>query len=243
VETDDYEYRALDEQAIAAYYCGSAGEAFDLCTELLDHRKLPDGERPRIERNRDFSVPHLMDALLRYNAELVARLASRPPSLMPSVTLCVTSCRRLGLFIGTVCSFLNACTDIELVDRFLCVDDNSSTEDRDEMRRRFPFFEFVCKGPDERGHARSLNLIREAVRTPWLILIEDDWHFFAKRAYLGPALEILEEEPELGQVLFNRNYAETLDDREIPGGIPHRSAEHHHRYVVHEHYPVASDAG
>jgi GR25 family glycosyltransferase involved in LPS biosynthesis/GT2 family glycosyltransferase len=241
VETDDYEYRALDEQAIAAYYCGSPGETFDVCTELLDHRKLPDGERPRIERNRDFSVPHLKDALLRSNAELVARLASRPPSLMPSVTLCVTSCRRLGLFIGTVCSFLNACTDIELVDRFLCVDDNSSTEDRDEMRRRFPFFEFVCKGPDERGHARSLNLIREAVRTPWLILIEDDWHFFAKRAYLGPALEILEEKPELGQVLFNRNYAETLDDREIPGGFAHRSAVHRHRYVVHEHYSVASD--
>ena len=241
VETADYEFQALDEQAIAAYYCGFPDEAFDLCTELLDHRNLPDGERPRIEKNRDYSVPHLKDAFLRYDAELVSRLATRTRSPVPRVTLCVTSCRRLDLFVGTVCSFLNACADIELVDRFLCIDDNSSTENRDEMRLRFPFFEFVYKGPDEKGHARSLNLIREAVRTPWLVHLEDDWHFFAKRAYIGPALEILEEEPELGQVLFNRNYAETLDDREIPGGFPRRSVENGHRYVVHEHYPVASD--
>ena len=241
VETADYEFRALDEQAIASFYCGFPDEAFDLCTELLDHRELPDGERPRIEKNRDFSVPHVKDALLRYDAELVARLASRPPAPEPRVTLSVTSCRRLDLFIGTICSFLNACTDIELVDRFLCVDDNSSTEDRGEMRRLFPFFEFIAKGPDDKGHGRSLNLIRDAVRTPWLVHLEDDWHFFARRAYIGPALEILGEDPGLGQVLFNRNYAETLEDREIPGGFARRSAGHGHRYIVHEHYPFNSD--
>jgi GT2 family glycosyltransferase len=240
VESAAYEFRALDEQAISAYYCGFPDESFDLCTKLLDDRDVPSGDRLRIEKNRDYSVPRLRDAFLRYDAELIARLASRPPSSAPRVTLCVTSCRRLDLFIGTICSFLNACTDIDLVDRFLCVDDNSSAEDRDEMWRRFPFFEFIYKGPGDKGHSRSLNMIREAVRTPWLVHIEDDWHFFAKRAYIGQALEILDELPDLGQVLFNRNYAETLDDRELPGGFPRRSAEHGHRYVGHEHYPVES---
>jgi GR25 family glycosyltransferase involved in LPS biosynthesis len=109
------------------------------------------------------------------------------------------------------------------------------------MQRRFPFFEFIWKGPEERGHARSLNLIRQAVRTPWLVHLEDDWHFFARRPYIGLALEILEENPGLGQVLFNRNYAETLEDREIVGGFPRRSRLHGHRYVVHEHYPPGSE--
>ena len=87
-----------------------------------------------------------------------------------------------------------------------------------------------------------MNMIREAVRTPWLIHLEDDWHFFARRPYIGPALEILEENPEIGQILFNRNYAETLADRDIAGGLPGRSAGHGHRYVIHEHYPPKSDA-
>ena len=109
------------------------------------------------------------------------------------------------------------------------------------MRRLFPFFEFVFKGPSDKGHARSLNLIRDSLRTPWLVHLEDDWHFFARRPYIGPAIEILTAEPGLGQVLFNRNYAETLEDREIPGGFRRRLAGHGHRYVVHEHYPSGSD--
>jgi hypothetical protein len=241
VEAADYDFRALDEQAIAAFYVGFPEESFDLCTELLERRELPDDERPRIEKNRDYSVPHVKDAFLRYDADLVARLASRPPSPAPRVMLSLTSCRRLDLFVGTVSSFLNACTDIDLVDRFLCVDDNSSPEDRAEMRRLLPFFEFVFKGPSDKGHARSLNLIRDSLRTPWLVHLEDDWHFFARRPYIGPAIEILTAEPGLGQVLFNRNYAETLEDREIPGGFRRCLAGHGHRYVVHEHYPSGSD--
>ncbi|HYV88853.1 MAG TPA: hypothetical protein VFA91_09760, partial [Candidatus Polarisedimenticolia bacterium] len=64
----------------------------------------------------------------------------------------------------------------------------------------------------------------------------------ARRPYIGPALEIFKENPEIGQILFNRNYAETLADRDIAGGLPGRSAGHGHRYVIHEHYPPKSDA-
>ncbi len=241
VETADYAYRALDEQSIAAYYAGFHDESFELCNELLQRRELPDHERPRVESNRDYSVPHVKNAFLRYDAGLVQRIALRIPSAAPRVTLSVTSCRRLDLFVGTVCSFLNACADIDLVDRFVCVDDNSSAEDRARMRQLFPFFEFVLKGPEDKGHARSLNLIRAAVRTRWLVHLEDDWHFFVRREYIRPAVEILEEQPGLGQVLFNRNYAETLADRELAGGLRRRSAGHGHRYVVHEHHPFDSD--
>jgi GR25 family glycosyltransferase involved in LPS biosynthesis len=241
VEPDAYAYRAQDEQAIAAYWCGFHQESFALCSELLERREIEPHERARIECNRDYAVSFIKDAFLRHDAALVARLAARVPPVAPRVTLTVTSCRRLQLFIGTVWSFLNACTDIDLVDRFVCVDDNSSADDRAEMRRLFPFFEFVLKGPEDKGHAKSLALIRETVRTPWLVHLEDDWHFFARRAYIGPAIEILEENPEVGQVLFNRNYAETLEDRDLAGGARRRTAAHGYRYVAHEHYPFDSE--
>ena len=241
LDARDYEYRALDEQAIAAYYADFPQEAFDLATELLDGRELPDTARARIERNRDYAVPKLKDKFLRYDGDLVARLAARAPSPQPRVTLSITSCRRLPLFMGTVCSFLNACSDIELIDRFICVDDNSSAADRAEMQRRFPFFEFIWKDLAGKGHARSLNLIREAVQTPFLLHLEDDWHFFARRNYVGDGLAILADDPGLAQVLFNRNYAETLADREVAGGGAKRTAQGQ-RFVLHEHSPAGSEA-
>ena len=240
VDVGDYEHRALDEQAIAAFYLGRRAESFSICSELLDRRDLPDTERARVEETRDLSVPFVKDELLRYDADLVRRITTRPRSGMARVTLSVTSCRRLGLFVGTMASFLNACTDLDLVDRWICFDDGSVEADRAEMQRLFPFFEFVFKGPGDKGHARSLNLIRGTVRTPYLVHLEDDWHFFARRAYIGPAIEILESNPGLGQVLLNRNYAETLEDREISGGVSMRSPGSGHRYVVHEHYPPDS---
>lgn len=240
VEPAAYAWRALDELAIAAYYLGDLEESFRINSELLARSRLPERERGRIESNRDFSVPRVKDSRLQHDAAIVRRILARSRATAPRVTLTITSCRRRDLFEKTVCSFLNACTDLDLIDRWLCVDDGSSPEDRREMQRLFPFFEYVWKGPEERGHARSMNIIRGAVRTPFLVHLEDDWHFFERRDYVGPAIRILEREPELGQVLFNRNYAEVLADRDIPGGQL-RVSPAGDRYVVHEHHDPGSE--
>jgi len=241
VHAGTYDYRARDEQAIAAYHLGRHGEAFRLNQALLENPALPESERARIESNRDFSVPFVKDEYLRYDTELVRRLSQRPPVAQPRVTMSITTCKRLDLFVRTMTSFLNACADIDLIDRWICVDDNSSDADRVEMERLFPFFEFVLKGADEKGHARSMNLIRERVRTPFLVHLEDDWQFFVRRPYIGPAIEILEECPNVGQLLFNRNYAEVLDERRLPGGRLAVSWTHAHRFRIHEHYAPQSE--
>jgi GR25 family glycosyltransferase involved in LPS biosynthesis len=240
VDLADYGYRALDEKALAAFHVGRPDESFSLCTQLLEGPNLPDSERARVEENRDLSVPMIKDAMLRYDADLVRRIGAQVRSGPSRVTLTITTCRRLSLFVGTVSSFLNACADLDLVDRWVCVDDGSTEADRAEMQRLFPFFEFVWKGPEDRGHARSLNSIRRLVRTPYLVHLEDDWHFFARRPYIGPAIEILESRLDLGQVLFNRNYAETLADRDIPGGTAMRAPRDGPRYVLHEYHPQGS---
>ena len=53
----------------------------------------------------------------------------------PSILLSVTSCKRIDLFKRTVNSFINACTDVSLISEWICVDDNSSKEDRDEIQK------------------------------------------------------------------------------------------------------------
>ena len=62
-----------------------------------------------------------------------------------TVFLSFTTCKRLDLFEKTVNSLLLYCEDIETVDYFFCVDDNSSFQDREKMRTMFPFMNFILR--------------------------------------------------------------------------------------------------
>lgn len=231
VQREVYDYRSHDEQAISGFYLGHYEESFRLNSEILRAAPLSDVERCRIEANRDFSVPHLEEHLAVRNTALIDHLTRRGRG-EGEVTLAITTCKRLPLFVRTMHSFLNACTDVERIARWICVDDNSSAADRREMERLFPFFEFIWKGPEERGHGRSMNRILDAVRTPFWLHLEDDWQFFEPLPYLAAALEILDADPGLGQVLLNRHYALGVEHRRLAGGMV-RQAPSGRRYVEH----------
>ncbi|HET8899818.1 MAG TPA: glycosyltransferase [Rhodanobacteraceae bacterium] len=54
VDRSVYLWRARDEQAVSAYYCGHRAESRQLCLSLLDNPALPVTERERIRRNAEF---------------------------------------------------------------------------------------------------------------------------------------------------------------------------------------------
>ena len=236
-----YRWRADDEAAIAAYWTGNLTECYALCWSLLDEDRVPEAERARIEMNRDFCVPTIAEQTHVYPAQGIRHVADRVRAGTPGrgVTLTITSCKRLALFERTVNSFINCCRDIDAVDRFVCIDDNSSDADRARMKEIYPFIEFIFKNEDDKGHARSMNILLEAVTTPWWLHLEDDWHFFVTADYVTRAISILDTEPTLAQVLFNRNYAEKLEDRTFVGGTLRRHSSSGLRYVAHEFLPEA----
>ena len=139
------------------------------------------------------------------------------------VMFSITTCKRLDLFQKTMASILRCWTDLDQIDYFYCVDDNSSEEDREAMRTSFPFFDFLMKGPDQRGHMKSMNLIwaklAEVKPTYW-IHMEDDWLFFKQEAYVGRAIKVLEtyKDQNVHQVVFNRNYGLMMTDMNVTGG-------------------------
>jgi hypothetical protein len=143
-----------------------------------------------------------------------------PASSSADITVVVTSCRRVHLFERTIDSFLACCSDLDQVVRWLCIDDGSSDEDRSRMRDRYPWFEYVWKSPDQRGHVRSLQLAASMLETDLVFLLEDDHEFFVRSDYLSRCRIGLEVSPKAAQCLVNLNYAETLDDFDLAGGMP-----------------------
>jgi tetratricopeptide (TPR) repeat protein len=61
VEAAAYDWRALDELAIASYWTGAYGECAQACDKLLNSVKLPDNQRQRILANRKFALDRLLE--------------------------------------------------------------------------------------------------------------------------------------------------------------------------------------
>jgi GR25 family glycosyltransferase involved in LPS biosynthesis/glycosyltransferase involved in cell wall biosynthesis len=193
-------------------------------------------------RNRGFVFTDKHLEIIEKHIEAYKPLLVRPPTTtVPCksgdpirVMFTVTTCKRMDLFEQTMNSVLQTWTDISVIDHFFCVDDNSSTSDRDRMRSLYPFFEFHMKGPEERGHRESMNIIwrkiKELQPTYW-IHMEDDWLFFQSDNYVTKSIDFLEKykDRQIHQVLFNRNYAELYTGWNLQGGLPLENG-----YIMHE---------
>ena len=191
--------------------------------DCLSYLKIMKGRGIKLEPSQQNVVCKLLD----HFKPLLGSAPPKPPTLTSKtsarVMLTMTSCKRFDLFEKTVNSLLRTWTDIEKVDYFYCVDDNSSQRDRTKMQKAFPFFNFYMKRSSERGHRASMNLIYDKIKelkpTFW-IHMEDDWLFFEKDDYVQKSINFLNKYEKKGihQILYNRNYAETYDGWDINGG-------------------------
>lgn len=243
----------LDRMAMDAYKSNDNATALKITNFLLNERRdISEDSRIRLEMNRKWIFNRVKDERSTYPYKVVATLTNRNPNPSADVTVVMTTCKRFELFTKTVNSLLNclASNDLDDVQTWLCVDDNSDECDRRLMRVLYPFMTFVEKKPDERGHAQSMNFILDAVETPYWLHLEDDWLFCQPLDYIARARRILEEEFEnnVAQVLFNRNYAEVIDRHHaVSRGGWNRCVSYGKkgltplRYRLHEHYPHGSE--
>lgn len=152
-----------------------------------------------------------------------------------NIILTMTSCKRLHLFKQTVNSMLNTWIDLPLIEYFFVVDDNSDEEDRNEMINEYKFIDFYMKNEDEKGHLCSMNIIYNKLKeldVKYWIHVEDDFLFFYSTTYVTTGINGLNSLGSFNvkQIMFNRNYIETIDQINIPGHIPYSD----NTYALHD---------
>ena len=151
----------------------------------------------------------------------------------PKIMITMTTCKRFDLFQQTVNSITNTWTDIDMIDYWFCVDDNSSQNDRNQMKRKYNWIDYYMKGPDEKGHRKSMNIIwnkLNELRPTYWIHMEDDFRFHCRMDYIKTGIKYLEN--NIKQVLFNRNYGEQIKDYSILGHAPFGATQ---EIVLHDH--------
>jgi GR25 family glycosyltransferase involved in LPS biosynthesis len=149
------------------------------------------------------------------------------------ILLTMTSCKRYDLFHQTVNSMLLHWNDKHKIDKWVCIDDNSSKDDRKLMKATYPFIDFYLKTPEEKGHRQSMNIIWNMLKEhnpKYWIHIEDDFLFHTKRSYIEDSIKFLENNTQIPQILFNRGYAETIDQVDLRGYLSLEPG-----FAVHEH--------
>tara|TARA_B110000259_G_C14033077_1_gene407704 strand:+ start:1302 stop:3419 length:2118 start_codon:yes stop_codon:yes gene_type:complete len=230
-----------DELGIIHYYLKEYNNSYIIFKNILKISGIDENRSKKIIFNQHFNINHVKEKYIFYNQTIIKQiLSSNKIKLSKRITFTITSCKRFDLFTKTINSFINCCKDINMIDEWFCVDDNSSDEDRDKMKEHYPFFTFYFKTLEEKGHPKSMNIIREHVKTPYIFHMEDDWMFFEKKKYISECLEILDNDSDIKQCLINKNYSETSDDQDITGGI-FKTTQTGLRYYIHEHTKNADE--
>lgn len=161
-------------------------------------------------------------------------LEQNKKDLNNKVTVVMTTCKRYDLFVKTVDSFIEMCTDIDIyVSDVIVIDDQSSDEDIDKMRTNYPFLTIIRKDVKNKGHAKSMNMIVDLVKTQYFMILEDDWEFVSKDKYITKCLDVLSSNEKIGQTLINLNYAEDLNIGSTIRGSTRHFTSNNVAYYIH----------
>ena len=227
----------LDILTILAEFCfenNRKDTCFESCCNILNRvSNFYTINQEKILKLKNSCFDSIKDKYTFYNVDIVENILKRPKKPFDIVTLSITTCKRLQLFKDTINSFLNCCQDIDKIDRWILIDDNSSEEDRKYIKINYPFFETIFKDKNNKGHPQSMNIILDTVKSPYLFHMEDDWKFFEKRRYITDCINVISQNQNYGQCLINKNYSELFTD-DIAGGFLHTCTDGT-KYIVHEH--------
>ena len=200
VRAEIYAWRAIDEQAVCASWIDKPAEAFTLYRRLLARPDLPDEDRQRIAGNRDLCVPTMIEAASSYPDALVQRLLAGPGEAEVVVSLLAGPDR--ASTEHTLNSFLNCCTDVTRVGRFLVLDAGLSPKDRATLVERYGFLEFCPSGPDD-GPSAQLAHLRTQIHSRFWLHLGQGWRFFAPENFITRLTAVLQAEAQVFQVGIN----------------------------------------
>jgi glycosyltransferase involved in cell wall biosynthesis len=233
VRADIHSWMAIDEQAVCASWINKHAEAFTLNRRMLARADIPDGDRPRIAANRDVCVPTMIEAASPYpeaQVQSLQRLASSPRDT--EVVVSLVAGPDLARIEHTLNSFLNCCTDVSRVGRFLVIEAGLAARDRATLRERYGFLEFDRLGPAD-GPGAQLAQLRAQIDGRFWLHLGEGWQFFAPENLITRLTAVLEAEPQVFQVGINVGDAVKLTGASAPETTVRRTPDAD-RYVLTE---------
>jgi hypothetical protein len=145
----------------------------------------------------------MIDAAAPYPEALVQSLQRRATGPHDTeVVVSLVAGPDLARIEQTLNSFLNCCTDVSRVGRFLVVAAGLSAKDRATLRERYRFLEFARWGPAD-GPGAQLAQLRGQIDGRYWLHLGQGWRFFAPDSFITRLTAVLDAEPQVFQVGIN----------------------------------------
>ncbi len=129
----------------------------------------------------------------------------------PKITFTITTFKRLNLFLQTMKSFKESCSDIDLIIRWILIDDGSDDKDIDIIKEKFPFFQIHRNTKERSGQPVSLNKIIEAVHTEWFFHCEDDWLFLGKSHFIRDLFDVAFDDSRIKNIILRNKVGNIIN--------------------------------
>jgi hypothetical protein len=189
VMTAVYDWRALDEQGICASWISKKPESYRLFRRILSRDDITNEDRERLIDYCRYLGPVMANEASDYREGVVRQLSSRQPSAATgTVTVAIPGTPDREAVELTLNSFLNCCTDIDKVHRFVLLDNGMDSDDQALVLEKYPFLESTRSATDDGRF--TLTLV-------------PGWAFVDREPILGRLTAVFEDEPDIGQVTVN----------------------------------------
>jgi hypothetical protein len=220
--------------------------SYNLINDAMNKPEFSDIMRDRADKVRDRNIAYFKDIYLLYNTKKIKNIKEniKEQNKQKIIIGIFTYDNRINIFEKTVNSFINCCNDHNLIDSWVCVDANSTEENRTKMKELYPFFNFIWINDATKNYnelqIQNMNIIRNISinkGSEYLIYLQDNWHFIQKRNYIAESINLLNENETYGQLVFNNHYAEFEPYKmRYRGGILMHTKDTNKRYMIHEYY-------
>ena len=144
-----------------------------------------------------------------YTCANINNLRNCNPNSYIDILLCIKS-NRYEKFEKTVNSLLKCFKDINKVDYFLCIDNNSSKEDRKKMIVTYPFFKYYFKKENDISDDQIINNKLNELKATYLIQIDDDCIFIKPTNYIEKSIKLFKKY-DINKIFFNKNCVNDID--------------------------------
>lgn len=228
VDATVYQWRAFDEQSVCASWIGRHAESFTLCRQLLARSDISDEDRIRIAKNRDQSVPALLEAASSYPERLVHNISGHQHDA--DVTVSLITGPDIPTTEQAINTFMNCCLDLQVVHRFLVLDTGITMTDRATLQAKYPFIEFIAFTPSAEPLA-ELTALRNRITGRYWLHLDQGWMFFAPENLVARLWAVLDAEPTVVQVSINFDDAHSLAGVCARNDTVRRTADEN-RYVI-----------
>ena len=158
----------------------------------------------------------LFDILLKLNIPFIVSHREIPITISssnPMIMISLNKNKDGKTFSNTVNSILNTWEDVELIDYWFCVDEQSTNIEKSDLLRNYKWMDFHFKNKDE----HSLNIIWykiQQLKPQYWIHIEDDFIFHKKSPYIQMSIQGLTSlhSRNVRQIMFNSNYSKNISE-------------------------------